>query len=122
MASHVEFRQLDSDGEDLDSDDDAGCLLQDLVAPFPPSNSTFVSATVDIAEDGCKPAENTRTDENAKQEGDRRLAQVQAIANEAREESVKNQEKRYKDVGDVRRRRLDHFPDHVQEIGLRVQG
>jgi hypothetical protein len=51
VAGHVEFWQLDADGEDLDTDDDAGGFLQNLIAPSPASNDALVGTAIDIADD-----------------------------------------------------------------------
>lgn len=85
MPRKVRFRQLAAHGEALDPDDDAGRFLRDVVLPAP---------GVRVEDAGAPGAEY-----DANEGGEGGFGQVEAVADEVREEGVEDQEGGEDEVG-----------------------
>jgi len=88
MRGEVAFWQLEANDEDLDAEDDAAELVGYVVLEVPGL--------------GVEGIEAVGADEDADQEGERRFGEMEAVADEEREEGVGDEEAGEDEVGEVR--------------------
>ena len=77
MTGKIVLGQLDPDGEALDTNDDTGCFLNDVVAKSPFARRQY--------------AQSVGSKDDAEYQGQRRLREMETVANEAREEGIEDE-------------------------------
>ena len=96
MAREVGFGQLHADGEALQPDDDPGRLLGHVVGePLPRADEVGAFGSEDYADEG----------------GQRGFGEVEAVADEGREEGVEEEEGGDDEVDEVGGGRFEVFAD-----------